>query len=624
MVALSDASLALLSIPGQGLTVPLLGRWPSQRGITRDEAHEPPHEPPHERSSDEAEAALVDPSLLDEAERARLDAFRARFVDLRRAALRLTPGEAIRAALPRADARIGNLDRLVSIARRRGGTLASFVRWLDRRIRDEADEAEAAVFSPEDDAVRLTTIHASKGLDFPVVILVDLNAEPRADHGGIGFLAESARSAPTLVVRHYAPRPPPGGAVASAPVTALPEPGVPLAPIVTGALRAAQAEARAREQAERRRLTYVAITRPRRTLVLIGGAAAPRPSSALRSITTGLAEGDLTDAITTHLRAVSVLEAARPVPPPGPSAPLPDLRPPARPSRSPARLLSVGTTALALFHDCPRRFRLRHLLGIEEPVWVGQLDLFAASEAPEPIDDLPPPVEEDEGGERRTRGRAAHRLLQRWPFERWGAPTDLREVLARLVAEGLSPDEAETSVIAEAVTRFLAGRFARKVRDESAAKDRGRDFVLSVETGARGVRGLALRGSIDLLIEHPGGQIDVIDYKLSREDRDLSAHAWKLRAGALAVRRQRAPSPVRAGVIFLGGAPDPVFLPGEGPRGTLGDAELDRFEDELKSLAQRFVEARYQDRFEGVAISACRRLRCGFLEACHGGKADRP
>ena len=112
------------------------------------------------------------------------------------------------AALPRAEARIGNLDRLVAIARRRGGTLASFVRWLDRRIRDDADEAEAAVFSADDNAVRLTTIHAAKGLDFDVVVLVDINAQPRAEAGGPGFVPlDASARAPTFVVRHYAPRP---------------------------------------------------------------------------------------------------------------------------------------------------------------------------------------------------------------------------------------------------------------------------------------------------------------------------------------------------------------------------------------------------------------------------------
>ncbi|MEP7126399.1 MAG: UvrD-helicase domain-containing protein, partial [Byssovorax sp.] len=140
MVALSETSLAALSLPGRGLAVPLLGRWP---------ALDPEH----------PEAPLVDPSTLDPLERSRLEAFRARFAELRPTALRLPPAEAIRAAvtafdfdrvlaaLPRAEARLGNVDRLVTLARRRGGTLGRFVRWLDRRIHDEADEAEAAVFS---------------------------------------------------------------------------------------------------------------------------------------------------------------------------------------------------------------------------------------------------------------------------------------------------------------------------------------------------------------------------------------------------------------------------------------------------------------------------------------------
>src|SRR5262249_5398160 len=152
---------------------------------------------------------------------------------MRRAVLHMPPGEAIRtsiealdldrvlAALPRAAARLGNLDRLVAIARTQGGTLASFVRWLERRIREQTDEAEAAVFSPEDDAVRLTTNHASKGLDFPVVVLVDLNAEPHAASPGLalgrtdvppkGPVASNDNSpAPrmegqaTLLVRHFA------------------------------------------------------------------------------------------------------------------------------------------------------------------------------------------------------------------------------------------------------------------------------------------------------------------------------------------------------------------------------------------------------------------------------------
>src|SRR5262249_38702984 len=149
-VGLSDAALALFSSAQKGLAVDLAAR----KG---------------------------DPPALATAERARLDAFRDRFAELAPVASRLDPGEALRhtvrgfeldrvtAALPRAQARIANLDRLVAIARRQLGTLASFSRWLDARIADETDEPEAVVFAPGDDAVRITTIHGSKGLAFPVV-----------------------------------------------------------------------------------------------------------------------------------------------------------------------------------------------------------------------------------------------------------------------------------------------------------------------------------------------------------------------------------------------------------------------------------------------------------------------
>jgi ATP-dependent helicase/nuclease subunit A len=606
VVALSDASLAALSVPGRGLTVPLQGRWP---------AHKPAP------AGDAAAAPLfdqADPAALPHAERVRLDAFRARFGDVRRAALRLPPGEAIRAtmsafdldrvlaALPRAEARIGNLDRLVTIARRRGGTLSGFVRWLDRRMRDDADEAEAAVFSPEDDAVRLTTIHASKGLDFPVVVLVDLNAAPRGDHGALGFVALDEGETPTLVVRHYAPR----------------GDGRVLAPLATSTLRAAQADARAREHAERRRLTYVAVTRARRALVLVGAAGTPRGGSALRSLANGLEQGDLEGVITAIEPAAAILAAETSAPPPERrrEAP-PDARPPLRPARSPARDVAVDAAALALFRDCPRRFRLRHLLGVEEPAAAAQLDLFAAAVAKEPIVDLPPPVaaDDDRGRGPRPLHRAAHRVLARWPLAGWGAPVDPVAVAARLVAEGLAPGDAETDRLARAIARFVGGPYARRAREEGATVARDEPYVLPVEAPGKLPRRVLLRGVIDLKVSYPGGRVDVIEVSLSRAHADASVHDFPLRAAALSARGAGG---VRAGVLPLGSEAEPVWLRGRGAEGMLAAEEHARFEKELGALGQRMAEARYEDRFEGVAVGACRKLGCGFVEACHGAAAE--
>ncbi|APR81704.1 Hypothetical protein A7982_07053 [Minicystis rosea] len=601
MVALSDTALAELSLPGRGLVVPLLGRWSSMKSAAD------PAAPPTE---------TIDPSRLPPAERTRLETFRSRFAEIRRAALRLPPGEAIRtaqsafdldrvlAALPRAEARIGNLDRLVTIARRRGGTLAAFVRWLERRIRDEADEAEAAVFSPDDDAVRLTTIHASKGLDFPVVVLVDLNAEPRADHGALGFVTTDPDApAPTLVVRHYAPR----------------DKDRALASLHTTTIKAAQADARAREQAERRRLTYVAITRARHTLALVGAMSPPRPGSALRSITTGIEEGDLTEEVGID-QAALLLDTARPAPPKAPAPMATEARAHPRPPRAPVHEVAVEAAALALFRGCPRRFRLRHLLGIEEPETTRQLDLFAAADPPEPILDLPPPIAADPIETPPSQRRAPHRVLARWPIAAWGEPTDPRAVAARLVAEGLPTEDAETARLAQAIARFFEGPYARAAQGaDIRAADR---YTVTTSISARPPRRLLLDGALDLRVAHSDGRIDVLEIRTGRPRADLALHAFALRAAALSIARAHPEARVRAGMIFLGGGPDPVFLRGQGPDASLDEAEHARFEKDLATIAARLADARYDDRWEAVPRQTCQRLGCGFVAACHGSASS--
>ncbi|WP_437692359.1 UvrD-helicase domain-containing protein [Sorangium sp. So ce176] len=650
MVALSDTALAILAPPGRGLTVPLHGRWPGAAAAQGGRAPSP----------DDAEPGDGRPlpalARLPAADRDRLEAFRARFSGLRRAALRSTPGEAIRAAvsafdldrvlaaLPRAQARIGNVDRLISIARRRGGSLASFVRWLDRRIRDEADEPEAAVFSPDDDAVRLTTIHASKGLDFPSVVLLDLNAEPRADQPGLSYIPAAGERPAALLVRHHArrvDRPSRAGWLHDAEAPA----HGPSWPISTPALQAARAEVRARERAERQRLTYVAITRARRELVLVGAAAKPRSGSAWLTLTANAeprpasADGGaetrpapapavdpgvpalLAGTISATLEARALLAEAKP-PAPGTdayarAAPVPPALAAAEPAR--AQTVRIATASLATFQGCPRRFRLRHLLGIGEPAGEGQLGLFDVEGPPElPGEER---VEIEDGADPRPPGRAAHRVLQRWPRARWGEPTDAADVVARLTFEGLAPHGPDALRTAEGIARFLGGPYARQARDEEAALLREEALVLDVEPQGAGERRearLALALAIDLAVLHPSGLIDVIEYKRARPRADLAPYELRLRASALALRKRHPDRQIRAGVLFLGAAAEPAWLRASGATGTIADDEHARFERELARLAERFSEARGEGRFDAVPVETCRRLRCGFVRACHG------
>ncbi|HLM72953.1 MAG TPA: PD-(D/E)XK nuclease family protein, partial [Polyangiaceae bacterium] len=505
---------------------------------------------------------------------------------------------------------------------------ASFVRWLDRRIREDADEAEAAVFSPEDDAVRLTTIHASKGLDFPVVVLVDLNAQPRPSYGSVVLAPGGSKRPASLVVRHFARRP----ARPDRPdlFAAFPDASdlLPFMPLTTPALRDAQAEAFAREHAERKRLTYVAITRARRSLVLVGVPAAPRTGSAWKTLSAHLDDPDFASTLPHREDARALLaEASRAVAAAAEAAPKP--QPPPLPTgaayympvRSPARTIALAVTPLSVFSECPRRFRLRHLLGLEEPVATGQLDLFGAELAPEL-----PEAFDDEPGLAAPRS-PAHRVLERWPLARFGAPTNPLEVASRLAAEGLAvAGSAETQSLAEGIAAFLSSPYARSIREDGASILREEPFVLSIPSPGAGrtpPRTLAVRGSIDLLIERKSGIIDIIDYKLCRARADLRPYAFQLRCYALAVARRAPGRPVRAGVVYLGSSPEPAILRGGSPDGSIAPADLDRFEQDLATLAHRYADARHAERFDGVQVEMCKRLGCGFISACHSDRDRR-
>jgi ATP-dependent helicase/nuclease subunit A len=400
--------------------------------------------------------------------------------------------------------------------------------------------------------------------------------------------------------------------------------------IATEALRAAREEARGREHAERRRLAYVAMTRARGALVLIAPAQTPRSGSTFAALTAAIGDAGLSASITRTEEACALLEQAEAArseragaPPPSVDQPATSENaapaPPARPATSPSRTLTVATTPLMVFGTCARRFQLRNLLTLDEPVSSGQLDLFGTDAFPGEADDERPSAED---ADPRALGRAAHRVLEQWPSAAWGTPVDPSAVVARLADEGLPPAAGETLRIAEAVARFVSGPYAQRARERGARLLREEPFLLPValpDAPAGAERVLALRGAMDLCVQYPDGSVDVIDYKRSRPRADLSPYGFQLRAYALAARRMRGGAAlVRAGVVFLGGATEPAMLPGAGTGGALSDAEHEAFEAELAVLGQRLAEARWSDRWEGVPVESCKRLRCGFVTACHG------
>ena len=220
-----------------------------------------------------AQAALYYPIQYDQLEgledvdRSKLRAFRERYEAIVAASSACGLAELVQrviddhdydlASLVRRDGRQrdANLRKLVQLAdefeRLRGADLAGLLDSLDTLESEAVREAEA-VTEAQADAVRIMTIHASKGLEFPVVAVADLARAPVRATAGVAVAADG-RVGLTLRDAH-------GGSVRS-----------PL-------LEAIVDEARREEDAERSRVLYVALTRAQHRLVLAGSVPAPADS----------------------------------------------------------------------------------------------------------------------------------------------------------------------------------------------------------------------------------------------------------------------------------------------------------------------------------------------------------
>ena len=85
---------------------------------------------------------------------------------------------AIHSAHPNGPQRMANIEKLIETARlfqSEGGALPEFVKHCLQMADEEEEEGEALVSLVEEDPIFLMTIHAAKGLEFPMVIIPELD-----------------------------------------------------------------------------------------------------------------------------------------------------------------------------------------------------------------------------------------------------------------------------------------------------------------------------------------------------------------------------------------------------------------------------------------------------------------
>ncbi len=205
--------------------------------------------------SDEAPAAVVEAfAILDGLHRERRGLS---LPELVRRVIERTRMVEVALALPGGDQAAANLLKLADQARAfsasEGGGLRAFAQWLAVVRDEESPEADAVVAEETDDAVRIMTIHAAKGLEFPIVGLANLNTGQPNHHAPI---PEAARNRLHLRV----------GTRGSG-------------PFVTPGYDRARDEEKTLASAELRRWLYVAATRARDHLIvpIVAGKQRPGP-----------------------------------------------------------------------------------------------------------------------------------------------------------------------------------------------------------------------------------------------------------------------------------------------------------------------------------------------------------
>ncbi len=463
-------------------------------------------------------------------------------------------------ALPGGEHRIAVLRALESLAAefavRGQHGVAEFVEYLDAL--EEQDVQPAATPTTGEDVVRIMTIHAAKGLEFPVVFVLGTGAAfgRRPQRGrllcderrgiGIDFFDYPARA--NLVNAAF------------------------------GLNRQALAQ---RELEEELRLLYVAATRARERLVIVGhtlektwpalrgrrtarDGAPPLISrlgagSMLEWVMMSVAAGHLDESASEAKPFVRVETHVGDIPAPQGRAAASDAAQPdaaestgADPDwveRGRAWLTAVSDTSLAcapavLSVTAIKRQTVRE--GAEDVP--RQLDVIAPLRVPRFAQ---PPTAEDG----LAVGNAYHQFMRHAELTHLGSPEDVQAQVARLVADRRLASEEAERLSPDDIVWFANTETGRLLTQRAHACWREVPFMYAPPV-AGGAERMVLRGVIDCLLETDDGLV-ALDYKTDRwhdaaaAEQRISTYSVQVQLYALAAAAVFGRKVTFAGLIFL-------------------------------------------------------------------------
>ncbi|MBV9214172.1 MAG: PD-(D/E)XK nuclease family protein, partial [Actinobacteria bacterium] len=487
-------------------------------------------------------------------------------------------------AMPAGDRRLANVRKLMRIARgfeaSEGREIRAFIDHLDERRALRSREGEAPVEGEAAaPAVRLMTIHAAKGLEFPVVCVADLGRVAHTDSGGGLEVSPDGRTGLRLASLS----------------------GETHDTLDWKALKTEQAE---RGEEEERRIFYVAMTRAKDQLVLSGAVDAtkwpePKPLGApinwiWRAVAPGApailaadCEGEEVRSFEGHpvrvaLRLCSPASVERLLPGDarapgaredgdiragrGPEPAMPSFGAVAVPPSLPVARISYS--ALESYDRCGYRFYLERVARLGGPeARPGPRARAAAPDGQLVLDveaALPPEraIEPEPGGvSAMLRGTVVHELLERLELAAGRTPGS-EEVAGALAAHGAAAEPDEVARIIELIGAFLSSDLcARVTRAERVRKELAFSFELAPVTD--GSRALLVNGVVDVLAAEGDGLL-VVDYKTDPLEADppeaIVAERYETQrlVYALAALRSGAPR-VEVAYSFLEAASQPVL-----------------------------------------------------------------